>query len=168
MEQYRPPSSSGLGHHPFKVAARVRIPLGVRLVNYRPRPLSSPLSLARSTANPEGSRTARRSRQTQFCQENSRVSSSQQRPSDRIRDPSQQPGRRDPPSRRTAQVPRDPRSHALQPYQIRPALCQPPIPCLTEPARTLLHEEETVDYRVQNQPRSHCPTHEPLFERTPH
>ena len=26
----RPPSSSGLGHHPFKVAARVRIPLGVR------------------------------------------------------------------------------------------------------------------------------------------
>ena len=24
-----PPSSSGLGHHPFKVAARVRIPLGV-------------------------------------------------------------------------------------------------------------------------------------------
>ena len=25
-----PPSSSGLGHHPFKVAARVRIPLGVR------------------------------------------------------------------------------------------------------------------------------------------
>ncbi len=27
---YRPPSSSGLGHHPFKVAARVRIPLGVR------------------------------------------------------------------------------------------------------------------------------------------
>ena len=29
-KQYRPPSSSGLGHHPFKVAARVRIPLGVR------------------------------------------------------------------------------------------------------------------------------------------
>ena len=28
-----PPSSSGLGHHPFKVAARVRIPLGVQ---YRP------------------------------------------------------------------------------------------------------------------------------------
>ena len=27
---FRPPSSSGLGHHPFKVAARVRIPLGVR------------------------------------------------------------------------------------------------------------------------------------------
>ena len=25
-----PPSSSGRGHHPFKVAARVRIPLGVR------------------------------------------------------------------------------------------------------------------------------------------
>ena len=25
-----PPSSSGLGHHPFKVAARVRIPLGVQ------------------------------------------------------------------------------------------------------------------------------------------
>ena len=25
----KPPSSSGLGHHPFKVAARVRIPLGV-------------------------------------------------------------------------------------------------------------------------------------------
>ena len=23
-----PPSTSGLGHHPFKVAARVRIPLG--------------------------------------------------------------------------------------------------------------------------------------------
>ena len=30
VAQYRPPSSSGLGHHPFKVAARVRIPLGVR------------------------------------------------------------------------------------------------------------------------------------------
>ncbi len=29
----RPPSSSGLGHHPFKVAARVRIPLGVRTHN---------------------------------------------------------------------------------------------------------------------------------------
>ena len=28
--QSEPPSSSGLGHHPFKVAARVRIPLGVR------------------------------------------------------------------------------------------------------------------------------------------
>jgi hypothetical protein len=27
---HRPPSSSGLGHHPFKVAARVRIPLGVQ------------------------------------------------------------------------------------------------------------------------------------------
>lgn len=26
----KPPSSSGLGHHPFKVAARVRIPLGVQ------------------------------------------------------------------------------------------------------------------------------------------
>src|SRR5262250_1736099 len=26
-----PPSSSGLGHRPFKAAARVRIPLGVRL-----------------------------------------------------------------------------------------------------------------------------------------
>ena len=26
---HEPPSSSGLGHHPFKVAARVRIPLGV-------------------------------------------------------------------------------------------------------------------------------------------
>src|SRR5262245_16744833 len=26
-----PPSSSGLGHHPFKVAARVRIPLGVHI-----------------------------------------------------------------------------------------------------------------------------------------
>ena len=32
---YRPPSSSGLGHHPFKVAARVRIPLGVRRVERR-------------------------------------------------------------------------------------------------------------------------------------
>ena len=30
MESNKPPSSSGLGHHPFKVAARVRIPLGVR------------------------------------------------------------------------------------------------------------------------------------------
>ena len=30
---FRPPSSSGLGHHPFKVAARVRIPLGVRRVS---------------------------------------------------------------------------------------------------------------------------------------
>jgi hypothetical protein len=29
VKKYRPPSSSGLGHHPFKVAARVRIPLGV-------------------------------------------------------------------------------------------------------------------------------------------
>ena len=29
--RYLPPSSSGLGHHPFKVAARVRIPLGVPL-----------------------------------------------------------------------------------------------------------------------------------------
>ena len=27
----RPPSTSGLGHHPFKVAARVRIPLGASL-----------------------------------------------------------------------------------------------------------------------------------------
>ena len=27
----KPPSSSGLGHHPFKVVARVRIPLGVRI-----------------------------------------------------------------------------------------------------------------------------------------
>ena len=30
-----PPSSSGLGHHPFKVAARVRIPLGVRIHDSR-------------------------------------------------------------------------------------------------------------------------------------
>jgi hypothetical protein len=29
FERYRLPSSSGLGHHPLKVAARVRIPLGV-------------------------------------------------------------------------------------------------------------------------------------------
>jgi len=28
----QPPSSSGLGHHPLKVAARVRIPLGVLLL----------------------------------------------------------------------------------------------------------------------------------------
>ena len=28
-----PPSSSGLGHHPFKVAARVRIPLGVQVIS---------------------------------------------------------------------------------------------------------------------------------------
>jgi hypothetical protein len=27
-----PPSSSGLGHRPFKAAARVRIPLGAQLV----------------------------------------------------------------------------------------------------------------------------------------
>src|SRR5690606_12112834 len=36
----RPPSSSGLGHHPLKVAARVRIPLGV--------PASKPLVSARN------------------------------------------------------------------------------------------------------------------------
>ena len=29
LAAHRPPSSSGLGHHPLKVAARVRIPLGV-------------------------------------------------------------------------------------------------------------------------------------------
>ena len=29
-----PPSSSGRGHHPFKVAARVRIPLGVRHIHH--------------------------------------------------------------------------------------------------------------------------------------
>ena len=29
QDHLRPPSSSGLGHHPLKVAARVRIPLGV-------------------------------------------------------------------------------------------------------------------------------------------
>ena len=29
-DEAKPPSSSGLGHHPFKVTARVRIPLGVR------------------------------------------------------------------------------------------------------------------------------------------
>ena len=34
----RPPSTSGLGHHPFKVAARVRIPLGApRARSRRPR-----------------------------------------------------------------------------------------------------------------------------------
>ncbi len=27
--EFRPPSSSGLGHRPFTAAARVRIPLGV-------------------------------------------------------------------------------------------------------------------------------------------
>jgi hypothetical protein len=32
VSSIRPPSSSGLGHHPLKVAARVRIPLGVRAV----------------------------------------------------------------------------------------------------------------------------------------
>ena len=32
LDEVLPPSSSGLGHHPFKVAARVRIPLGVRTV----------------------------------------------------------------------------------------------------------------------------------------
>ena len=32
----QPPSSSGLGHHPFKVAARVRIPLGVRSSHHGP------------------------------------------------------------------------------------------------------------------------------------
>ncbi len=31
-----PPSSSGLGHHPFKVAARVRIPLGVQHISPGP------------------------------------------------------------------------------------------------------------------------------------
>ena len=31
----RPPSSSGLGHHPLKVATRVRIPLGLQ-VAYSP------------------------------------------------------------------------------------------------------------------------------------
>ena len=31
LAAHRPPSSSGLGHHPLKVAARVRIPLGVPL-----------------------------------------------------------------------------------------------------------------------------------------
>ena len=29
FERYLAPSSSGLGHHPLKVAARVRIPLGL-------------------------------------------------------------------------------------------------------------------------------------------
>ena len=32
-ESSLPPSSSGLGHHPFKVAARVRIPLGVQHID---------------------------------------------------------------------------------------------------------------------------------------
>src|SRR6185312_10457371 len=46
------PSSSGLGHHPLKVAARVRIPLGLPETpssgNIRPDPLSAsvPLRLA--------------------------------------------------------------------------------------------------------------------------
>ena len=31
----RHPSSSGLGHHPLKVAARVRIPLGLPIVSLR-------------------------------------------------------------------------------------------------------------------------------------
>ena len=31
METYWAPSSSGLGHHPLKVAARVRIPLGLQM-----------------------------------------------------------------------------------------------------------------------------------------
>ena len=35
--EFLPPSSSGLGHHPFKVAARVRIPLGVRNTTSRSR-----------------------------------------------------------------------------------------------------------------------------------
>ena len=32
LETYWAPSSSGLGHHPLKVAARVRIPLGLLIV----------------------------------------------------------------------------------------------------------------------------------------
>lgn len=28
MNMWTPPSSSGLGHHPFKVVTRIRIPLG--------------------------------------------------------------------------------------------------------------------------------------------
>ena len=37
--RYKPPSSSGLGHHPFKVTARVRIPLGVLGLYRTPGPV---------------------------------------------------------------------------------------------------------------------------------
>ena len=33
FERYLAPSSSGLGHHPLKVAARVRIPLGLPIAS---------------------------------------------------------------------------------------------------------------------------------------
>ena len=57
----QPPSSSGLGHHPFKVAARVRIPLGVRA---RPRSRGAVWSARRPVkpeaagSNPVGTATA--------------------------------------------------------------------------------------------------------------
>ena len=44
----KPPSSSGLGHHPFKVKARVRIPLGVRS-RQRPVCTSAPLAQRQSS-----------------------------------------------------------------------------------------------------------------------
>jgi hypothetical protein len=44
-----PPSSSGLGHHPLKVAARVRIPLGVPTQGRRSGPLRRPFVVLRDS-----------------------------------------------------------------------------------------------------------------------
>ena len=65
-----PPSSSGLGHHPFKVAARVRIPLGVHINTTGPvvksgvhAGLSSRRSRVQVPSGPQRHRCARAQRQ---------------------------------------------------------------------------------------------------------
>ena len=67
----RPPSTSGLGHHPFKVAARVRIPLGAWYVYAA--------SLRRALPKPRGDTPERTTRVSQRALRRGRTPPGRQR-----------------------------------------------------------------------------------------
>jgi hypothetical protein len=90
-----PPSSSGLGHHPFKVAARVRIPLGVHITTTGPvvksgvhAGLSSRRSRVQVPSGPQRHRCARARRQ----RADGRVAQSAERPPEKRKVPGSTPG----------------------------------------------------------------------------
>ncbi len=91
-----PPSSSGLGHHPFKVAARVRIPLGVHINTTGPvvksgvhAGLSSRRSRVQVPSGPQRHRCARAQRQ----RASGRVAQSAERPPEKRKVPDEGDGR---------------------------------------------------------------------------
>ena len=90
-----PPSSSGLGHHPFKVAARVRIPLGVHINTTGPvvksgvhAGLSSRRSRVQVPSGPQRHRCAKAQRE----RADGRVAQSAERPPEKRKVPGSTPG----------------------------------------------------------------------------